>query len=74
MLFAGGEQGIDHSRVLGRIVGAREEVILAAQGHGPDGVLDQVIIDLQLTVQGVELHVVHQRQGVSHGFADGAAG
>jgi hypothetical protein len=74
MLLAGGKLGVDHSGVLGRVMGTCEQVILSAQRLGPDAVLDQVIIYLELTVQGIELHIVHQRQGVGHGLADGAAG
>ena len=74
MLFASSEQGVDHCRILGCIMGSSEQVILSAQRHWPDSILDQVIIDLKLTVQGVKLHTVYQRQGVSHGLADGATG
>ena len=46
VLFAGGEQGVDHGGVLGCCVCAREHVVFAAQRDRPDGVFYKVVVDL----------------------------
>lgn len=50
MLLADGEEGIDHGRPLGRLVGAGEEIVFPAEGHGPYRVLHAVVVDAQVPV------------------------
>ena len=55
VVFAGGEEGIDHSGALGGLVGACEEVIFASDGDGSDDIFHLVIVDFN--VVGFSTHL-----------------
>ena len=66
------EEGIHHGGSLSPLVGTGEQVVLAAQGQRADGVLDEIVVDLQATVVEVGGQQRELLFGVVQGFADGA--
>src|SRR5690606_34820068 len=74
MFFADGEERIDHGGTLCSFMAAGEEVVFASQRQWPDGILDKVIVYLQVPVIQVSRQPIPSGVGVSHGLADLAFG
>lgn len=74
LVFAGGEEGVDHGGALGRLVRSGEEVVFASDGDGSDNIFHEVIIDFNIAVGQEQEHVFPAVQGVLDGFSDGATG
>jgi hypothetical protein len=74
VLFTGGYKGVHGRRHFGRLVGAGEQVVLPADGDGADTVLGQVVVDLDLPVQGIGAQALPAGQGVGQGLAQRAFG
>ena len=62
--LAGGEQRVDDGGADGCVVVAGEEIVLAAKGQRPDGVLDAVVVDAVPSVEDVAAQARKQRIGV----------
>jgi hypothetical protein len=50
MSLADGKEGIDHGRMPGAFMGTCRHVVFASEGHGPDCVFDQIVVDFQQSV------------------------
>ena len=66
--LGGFDQGVDGGGAFAAGVGAGEQVVLAAQGQGPDGALGGVVVDLQAPV----IEIARQGLPAPAGIADGA--
>src|ERR1700722_960051 len=68
----GGDQGVEHGGALAAGVGAGEEVVLAAEGEGPDGAFGGVVGHFQTPVGGEAGQGVPAGGGVADGAGQGA--
>lgn len=59
--LARGEQRVDDGGADGCVVVAGEEIVLAAKGQRPDGVLDAVVVDVVPPVEDVATQARKQR-------------
>src|SRR5262245_44118113 len=67
------ERGDD--RPAGRsAVGAGEQMVLAAEGDGPDGAFDRVVVEFDAAVIEEAAKRPPAGQGIPHGFGETAAG
>ena len=62
--LAGGKQGVHHGSSLGCLIIAAEQVVLAADGQGPDAVLYHVIVYLVSAVGNVETEFLKDSVGI----------
>ena len=67
--FARGEQRVDDGGADGCVVVAGEEIVLAAKGQRPDGVLDAVVVDVVPPVENIATQARKQRVRVDQGLA-----
>ncbi len=67
--LAGIYQRVDDGCAYGSIVVSAEEMVLAAQGQRPDGILDEVVVYAEPAVGHVAAQTGHQGQRVFDGLA-----
>ncbi len=68
---ASGEEASIQGDVLGGGMRASKEPVLASNGHGPDSVLHQIVVDLQMPIVEVGLELIPEAQAIADGLADG---
>ncbi len=67
--LAAAEQRVDDGGADGCVVVAGEEIVLAAKGQRPDGVLDAVVVDVVPPVENIAAQARKQRVRVDQGLA-----
>jgi hypothetical protein len=65
VLFARGQERVDHRRPLGCIVGAGKEIILPSQCNRTYGILDQIIVDLNTAVIDIVRQLIPARERIA---------
>lgn len=71
VMFASGEEGVDHGGSLRRFVAAYEEVVFSADGHRADDVLYQVVVNFNMPIDKKQGHILPAVESVFNGFSDG---
>src|SRR5262245_43070787 len=66
--LAGLDERGDHGPMLGAGVGASEQSVLASEGQGTNGALDDVVVDLDAPVVEEQAEALPARQSVSDRF------
>ena len=70
--FASDQEGIEHSRSSRPVVGAGKQVVLPSDSHRANGILHQVVVNLQVAIGGVKAKLIPSLQTIAQGLADGA--
>ena len=65
--LGGFDKGVDGSGALATGIGAGEQVVLAAEGEGPDGALGSVVADLQAAIIEIAGQCLPAAAGAAHG-------
>ena len=63
------DEGVDDGGFLSGVLGTAEEPVLGSELGGPDGVLNEVVVDLDTAVVQIGLEVGPLVEGVGDGFA-----
>ena len=63
------DEGVDDGGFFASMLGTDEEPVLGSELGGPDGVFDEVVVDLDTAVAQIGLEVGPLVEGVGDGFA-----
>ena len=64
LVFAGSEEGVEHSGALSGFMTAAEQIVFTADGRRANDILHQIIVDLYMAIDKEQIHVLPVVEGI----------